>query len=121
MKTKQDIKLFIAHVTELNKQVKDLVIETLRKIGKPIEFDWDENCAPTMISGSFNDDQCDNCYITRIWLDGDLVMANLHAFYLGEDRKNIDLSDEYDVDWLDLLDWISDELEDEKTTNETGD
>lgn len=111
MKTKQDIKQFIAHVTELEKQAKELVIETLRKIGKPIEFDWENICAPCMVSSAFDDDVTD-AYISKLWLDGDLVKANLRAFYIGEDRENIDLSDECNIDWLDVLDWVSDELED---------
>ena len=93
-----------------NVKAKKLVKEVLNELGGSMEFDWEVRDTPSINSGVFEDDVTD-CYITKIYLDHDLVMANLHAYYLNEDADGIDLADEVDTDWVDILDYLVSELE----------
>ena len=99
----------------LRKKLKKMSIWTLEELGATdeehaIEYDWEENCAPSMPSGAFEPDLTD-AYITKIWNDRGLVKANLHAYYLGEDRFGVDLGDEIYTDWEDILDHLTSDLQ----------
>jgi hypothetical protein len=89
------------------------VANTLKEHGKAVEFDYENNSAPSIDAGCFGDDDTD-CYITKIWNDKGLVKANLHAYYLGDDREDIDLSREClgTSDWAEILEYILGEIED---------
>jgi hypothetical protein len=71
----------------------------------PLTFNWEDGDAPSMISGDFDEDLCD-CYITRIYLDGDYIFADLHAYYLQDDLYNILLNNENNVDWGDIMEYL---------------
>lgn len=82
-----------------------------------LEYEWEYSDAPSIASTQFGDDLAD-CYVTKIWLDRGLVKVNLHAYYLGEDREGIDLNDECNVDWEDLLCYLVNELENREENEE---
>lgn len=93
----------------LTRNLKDAVEVALMKIGRAVEFDWENEGAPSISSSQFDDDLTD-AYITKIWFDGSLVMVNLHAYYLGEDREDISLYDECEVDYADILSYLIEEI-----------
>lgn len=108
--TKEEMKKLIDLSYSIDSQLKNAVREALLKIGHPVEFDWDNGNAPSISSGNFDDDITD-AYVSKIWLDGDLIKVNLHAYYLGDDREDIDLGDECDVPYADILDYLLDEYD----------
>jgi len=111
------LKLFIRFLLRVNRitydAMKKAVVKALIKIGEPVEFDWENESAPSYPSGAFQDDLTD-VYITKIWLDRDLIKVNLHAYYIGEDLEDIDLNDDVCVDWEDLLDALYYKMLDKK-------
>ena len=90
---------------EIRNTIKGAVKECLVKIGHPIHFDWDNSDAPTIAIINFGTDLADS-YITKIWYDNGLIKVNLHAYYLGDDKEDIDLSRECNVDWEDILSYL---------------
>ena len=87
------------------KIVRELLKEQNITKENPLIFNWEDGDAPSMISGDFADDICD-CYITRIYLDGDYIFADLHAYYLQDDLYNILLNNEHNVDWGDIMEFL---------------
>lgn len=85
--------------------VRELLKEQNITKENPLIFNWEDGDAPSMISGDFEDDICD-CYITRIYLDGDYIFADLHAYYLQDDLYNILLNNEHNVDWGDIMEFL---------------
>ena len=109
--TTKEMQVLLDNANETRKQIKNAIKECLLKIGKPVKFDWEENGAPSYASGAFDEDLTD-AYITKIWLDkSGLILANLYAYYLGDDRKKVDLADECCVDWEDILGYLIGELD----------
>lgn len=87
------------------KIVRELLKEQNITKENPLIFDWEDGDAPSMISGDFEDDICD-CYITKIYLDGDYIYADLHAYYLQDDRYRVLLNNEHNVDWGDIMEYL---------------
>lgn len=87
------------------KIVRELLKEQNITKENPLIFDWEDGDAPSMISGDFDDDLCD-CYITKIYLDGDYIYADLHAYYLQEDAYRVLLNNEHNVDWGDIMEYL---------------
>ena len=105
MKTKEEYKQFIKDGYEIQRNARLELCKLLNEYG-PIEFDWENSDAPSIASTQIEDDLAD-CYVTKLWADGEYAYANLHAYYLGDDAENVDLvNDECNIDWLDLLDWV---------------
>ena len=71
-----------------------------------LEFDWENGNAPCMVSDEFDDDVCD-CYITKIYLDGDYIYADLHAYYLQEDVYRVLLNNAQNVCWGDIMEFLT--------------
>ena len=107
--TKEKLLLFIKRSRNAQKQAKEYCLKVLEEIGHPVEFDWDTSDAPSIDSTHFSDDVCD-CYIEKVWLDRGLIKVNLYAYYLGERREDIDLADECNADYVDLLSYLISEL-----------
>ena len=107
--TKEKLLLFIKRSRSAQKQAKEYCLKVLEEIGHPVEFDWDSSDAPSIDSTHFSDDVCD-CYIEKVWLDRGLIKVNLYAYYLGDRREEIDLADECNADYVDLLDYLISEL-----------
>lgn len=107
--TKEKLLLFIKRSRSAQKQAKEYCLKVLEEIGHPVEFDWDTSDAPSIDSTHFSDDVCD-CYIEKVWLDRGLIKVNLYAYYLGDRREEIDLADECNADYVDLLDYLIPEL-----------
>lgn len=99
---KQELQLLVDLSVETRNKVKHAVADVLQEHGKPVEFDRDEGNAPCYASGAFDDDLTD-VYVTKIWYENGLVKVNLYAYYLGENRENVDLGHEYDPDWEEIL------------------
>lgn len=104
--TKDEYKQFIKDGYEVQRTARLELCKLLHEHG-PMEFDWENSEAPSIASTQFEDDLAD-CYVTKMYNIGDeCVYADLHAYYLGEDKQNVDLvNDECNIDWLDLLDWV---------------
>ena len=87
-----------------------LTAEILKELGatkdNPIIFDWENGDAPCVVSGDFDDDLTD-CYITKLYLDGECgIFADLHAYYICNDREDVFLNDENNTDWSDIIDCL---------------
>ena len=113
--TTNEMRKLIEQAAALNKEIIAAVKECLVKLGATDEehgivFDWENGNAPSICSLQFGDDVADS-YITKIWYDKGLVKVNLHAYYIGDDRENIDLASECNVDYEDILDYLACELE----------
>ena len=109
MKTKEEYKKFIEEGFEVQRKARLELCKLLNEHG-PIEFDWENEVVPSIASTHFEDDLAD-CNVTKLWANGEYVYADLHAYYLGEDAKNVNLvNDECNIDWLDLLGWVVDEV-----------
>ena len=89
----------------------EIVRELLKELNitkeKPLVFDWENGNAPCMVSDEFDDDVCD-CYITKIYLDGDYSYADLHAYYLQEDVYRVLLNNAQNVCWGDIMEFLID-------------
>jgi hypothetical protein len=108
--TKENLLRFIERSREAQQIAKAYCIVVLQEIGHPVEFDWDSSDAPSIDSTKFDDDVTD-CYIEKVWLDRGLIKVNLHAYYLGDDREDIDLADECNADYVELLDYLITKME----------
>ena len=109
MNTKEEFKQFIEDGYNVQRKARLEMCKLLNEHG-PIEFDWEDCDAPSIASTQFEDDLAD-CYVGKLWAEGEYAYADLHAYYLGEDVENVDLvNDECNVDWLDLLDWVVDRV-----------
>ena len=110
-----EMRKLIDQAAAIRNDIKAAVKECLVKLGATdeehgVEFDWEDGSAPSICSLQFGDDVADS-YITKIWYDKGLVKVNLHAYYVGDDRENIDLADECNVDYEDILDYLACELD----------
>lgn len=99
---KKEMQKLLKQANETREKIKNAIKEILAELNEPVEWEW-EDYAPSYASGQFGDDLNDS-FITKIWLDNDTIMVNLYAYYLGEEKENIDLADECCVDWEDILD-----------------
>lgn len=86
--------------------VRELLKEQNITEDNALEFDWENGNAPCMVSDEFEDDVCD-CYITKIYLDGDYIYADLHAYYLQEDVYRILLNNAQNVCWGDIMEFLT--------------
>ena len=101
--TKEEMLAMFETYFQTIKKMEYAVRQLLREKGEPVEFDWENGNAPSYASCSFNSDLTD-VYITKIWLDENgIIRVNLHAYYLGEDKEDVDLHDDTCVDWQDIL------------------
>lgn len=88
--------------------VRELLKEQNITPDNALEFDWENGNAPCMVSDEFEDDVCD-CYITKIYLDGDdYIYADLHAYYLQEDVYRVLLNNAQNVCWGDIMEFLLD-------------
>lgn len=71
---------------------------------RPLEFDVFVD-APAIISTDFDDDVAD-CYISKLYIDGEDIFADLYAYYIGEDRTDIHLNKEYNTNWADIITYL---------------
>lgn len=86
--------------------VRELLKEQNITEDNALEFDWENGDAPCMVSDEFDDDVCD-CYITKIYLDGDYIYADLHAYYLQEDVYRVLLNNAQNVCWGDIMEFLT--------------
>ena len=86
--------------------VRELLKEQDITADNPLEFDWENGDAPCMVSDEFDDDVCD-CYITKIYLDGDYIYADLHAYYLQGDVFRVLLNNAQNVCWGDIMEFLT--------------
>ena len=86
--------------------VRELLKEQNITEDNALEFDWENGDAPCMVSDEFEDDVCD-CYITKIYLDGDYIYADLHAYYLQEDVYRVLLNNAQNVCWGDIMEFLT--------------
>ena len=86
--------------------VRELLNEQNITEDNSLEFDWENGNAPCMVSDEFEDDVCD-CYITKIYLDGDYIYADLHAYYLQEDVYRVLLNNAQNVCWGDIMEFLT--------------
>lgn len=70
--------------------------------GGRIEFDWENGNAPSIDSMLFTDDVADS-YIKALHTDGEMLYADLHAYYLGEDLDDVNIINNENVCWCSLL------------------
>lgn len=102
--TIEEMEAVLNQAGEIKKQMQEAVIDCLKQIGHPVHFDWEYGNAPSYPSTEFKvDDDYADAYITRVWLDGEYIKADLHAYYLGDDTENVLLIRETYMDWQDLL------------------
>ena len=88
------------------KIVRELLKEQNITEDNALEFDWENGDAPCMVSDEFDDDVCD-CYITKIYLDGDYIYADLHAYYLQGDVYRVLLNNAQNVCWGDIMEFLT--------------
>lgn len=94
----------------LEETAKEQIKEILsKKSDNKVEFNWEECEAPSYASGQFTEDVVD-VYIKRVYLLGDLIIADLHAYYLGEDTGHVELACEPYMDWFDLLMYLNETI-----------
>lgn len=87
--------------------VRELLKEKNITEDNALEFDWENGNAPCMVSDEFDDDVCD-CYITKIYLDGnDYIYADLHAYYLQGDVYRVLLNNAQNVCWGDIMEFLT--------------
>ena len=86
--------------------VRELLKEQNITEDNALEFDWENGNAPCMVSDEFDDDVCD-CYITKIYLDGDYIYADLHAYYLQGDVYRVLLNNAQNVCWGDIMEFLT--------------
>ena len=86
--------------------VRELLKEQNITEDNALEFDWENGDAPCMVSDEFDDEVCD-CYITKIYLDGDYIYADLHAYYLQGDVYRVLLNNSQNVCWGDIMEFLT--------------
>lgn len=99
---------------QLVNQLKQNLLDILKEYGKPIEWEYNSSFCPQMVSRNFDDDVTD-CNITKIWVDDNNILVNLYAYYIADDRENIDLNDEVMTmdEYVDILDYVIQHIEKE--------
>ena len=70
----------------------------------PLEFNIFVD-APAIISTDFADDVAD-CYISKLYIDGEDIFADLYAYYIGDDRKDVHLNKEYNTNWAEIITYL---------------
>ena len=96
---------YIAKCGAIFQEGLELTKKLLRKYNatkdRPFTFDIFTD-APTILSTDFGDDVAD-CYISKLYIDGEDIFADLHAYYIGDDRTDIHLNKEYNTNWADII------------------
>jgi len=104
--------LWLKECGKLGKKMAALKRDSLSLIKKivgaygRIEFDWENGDAPSIVSMQFGEDVAD-CHVKALYMDGDTLYADLHAYYLDDDMDGVDLANDEIVDWCSLLQEIS--------------
>lgn len=102
--TSEEMYNLLERASEVKKQMQKAVVDCLKQIGHPVNFDWEYSSAPSYASAEFNTSDFADAYISKIWLDGeDHIKVNLHAYYLGDDKEDVLLARQTYMDWQDLL------------------
>lgn len=70
--------------------------------GGRIEFDWENGDAPSIDSMQFICDVADS-YIKALHTDGEMLYADLHAYYLKEDLDDVNIINNENICWCSLL------------------
>lgn len=82
--------------------VREAVSEILDEKGV-VSFDWENGEAPSFASTQFDEDYADS-YIAKLYKEGSIIYADLHAYYKEDDIERVELAEETAVDWIDILD-----------------
>ena len=110
--SKKEIERILNKISETRKQAQYLIADILRDLGATdkehgVAFnDWADGDAPSYCSNVLFDHDVVDSFITKIWLDSGLIKVNIHAYYLGQDFEDIDLSDEVNPDYEDILSYL---------------
>lgn len=95
----------------IREQAREKCVQALKELGGCVEWDWENEDAPSITSIYFDDDLSD-CYVTKAYLDdaGNIVV-DLHAYYKDmDDIKDVLFADEPNADYLELLNALNKEL-----------
>ena len=95
----------------IREKTREKCVQALKALGGSVEWDWENEDAPTITSIYFDDDLSD-CYVTKAWLDeAGNIKVNLHAYYKDiNDIEDILFEDEPNADYLELLSVLNQEL-----------
>ena len=117
--TKEELKtinvqfVYSALVTldEIRLTAKQKCKEVLKLLGGRVSWDWQEEDAPSLISINFGNKLAD-CYIKSAYFDeNDNIKVDLHAYYLDcDDYDGVLLSREPHADYIDLLEYLNEQL-----------
>lgn len=111
MNANQAAKEYISKLNELKVQTYRILLNQLKELGatpdKPIEFDWENQDAPSVIAICFGDDVVDT-YVKSIYIDGESIYVSLYSHYEDDNVDNVLLTDscmDYDDIIYYLIDW----------------
>ena len=98
-------KEYVSKLNDLKAQTYRILSAQLKELGatpdKPIEFDWENQDAPSVTAICFGDDVADT-YVKSIYIDGESIYVNLYSYYQGDNMDNVLLTDSC-MDYDDII------------------
>lgn len=100
-----------------NQLAKEYCLEILKQKGATskataisFEDDDDKPCTNSCNCTSTND--VASAEVIRVWCDGDFIYADLDFYYQQSWNEDVLIENDYEFDWITLLDYLSNFIED---------
>lgn len=104
-------KEYLSKLNDLKAQTYQILSAQLKELGatpdKPIEFDWENQDAPSVIAICFGGDVTET-YVKSIYIDGESIYVSLYSHYEDDNVDNVLLTEscmDYDDIIYCLIDW----------------
>jgi hypothetical protein len=100
-----------------NQLAKEYCLEILKQKGATskataISFEEDDDKPCTNSCNCETTDDVASANVVRVWCDGDFIYADLDFYYQESSNDNVLIENDYEFDWITLLDYLNYFLED---------
>lgn len=100
-----------------NQLAKEYCLEILKQKGATskataISFEEDDDKPCTNSCNCETTDDVASANVVRVWCDGDFIYADLDFYYQESSNDNVLIENDYEFDWITLLDYLSYFIED---------
>jgi hypothetical protein len=95
-----------------NQLAKEYCLEILKQKGATskataISFEEDDDKPCTNSCNCETTDDVASANVVRVWCDGDFIYADLDFYYQESSNDNVLISNDYEFEWITLLDYLS--------------
>lgn len=100
-----------------NQLAKEYCLEILKQKGATskataIFFEEDDDKPCTNSCNCTTTEDVAGANVVRVWCDGDFIYADLDFYYQESSNDNVLIENDYEFDWITLLDYLSNFIED---------